>query len=82
MSKRAEMPQSRHHVLIFDEDWEWLDANCGPYSESRMGVGVAIRKIVHYHVRVLRQKAQEAADRRGAPGGGSSEAGVLEETEA
>ena len=29
-----------------------------------MGVGVAIRKIVHYHVKQIRQKAQEAADAR------------------
>lgn len=64
MSKQSPLPQSRHHVLIFDEDWNWLDDNYGPNSPSRMGVGVAIRKIVHYHVKQIRQKAQEAADAR------------------
>jgi hypothetical protein len=55
MSKRSQLPQSRHHVMIFDEDWQWLDLAFGKYSRSRLGPGVAIRQIVHRHVRQLRQ---------------------------
>lgn len=64
MSKRAEIPQSRHHVLVFDEDWEWLEANYGRGSPSRIGPGVAVRKLVHAHIRLLRQKVQDLADAR------------------
>lgn len=64
MSKRAELPQSRHHVLIFDEDWAFLEANYGIHSANRIGAGVAIRKLVHSHVRQLKQKVQDIADAR------------------
>lgn len=64
MAKRAELPFSRHHVLIFDEDWEWLEANYGAYSANRIGAGVAVRRMVHFHVRALKQKAQDEIDRR------------------
>lgn len=66
MSKRAELPQSRHHVLIFDEDWSFLEANFGRQSLNRIGAGVAIRKLVHSHVKGLRQKIQDIADARAA----------------
>jgi hypothetical protein len=64
MSKRAELPQSRRHVLIFDEDWAWLDTQYGPYSKSRLGTGVAVRKIVHQRVQQLRQAEQDRIDSR------------------
>jgi hypothetical protein len=64
MSKRAEMPQSRRHVLVFDEDWEWLEDNYGRYSTSRIGTGVAVRKILHAHIRQLKQVVQDNLDRR------------------
>ena len=64
MSKRAEMPQTRRHVLIFDEDWDWLESNYGRYSSSRIGTGVAVRKILHSHIRALKQQVQDNLDRR------------------
>lgn len=64
MSKKAELPQSRHHVLIFDEDWTFLEANFGIHSANRIGAGVAIRKLVHSHVKGLRQRVQDLADSR------------------
>ncbi len=62
MSRRAEMPQTRRHILIFDEDWDWLDANYGHYSSNRIGTGVAVRKLIHSHVRALRQRVQDNLD--------------------
>ncbi len=74
MSRRSELPQSRRHVLIFDEDWEFLEANYGQYSANRIGVGVAVRRIVHQQVRFLRQKAQDLADARQSRGAEPNEA--------
>lgn len=56
--KRTELAQSRRHVLIYDEDWEWLHANFGPHSTKPLGVGAAIRELVHHHVKGLRRKVE------------------------
>lgn len=66
MSKRSERPQTRRHVLIFDEDWDWLEANYGPYSENKIGTGAAARQIIHLHVKRLKQVVQDRLDRRPA----------------
>lgn len=81
MSRRSELPQSRRHVLIFDEDWEFLEANYGQYSANRIGVGVAVRRIVHQQVRFLRQKAQDLADARQGAGAERGEATDAEAAE-
>lgn len=63
MSKRSTIPQSRHHVSIFDEDWDWLQRAFGPGSQSELGVGRAIRTVVHSYVKRLRLQEQEAVDK-------------------
>ncbi len=66
MSRRPEIPQSRRHVIIFDEDWDFLLDHYGPHSDSRHSAGWAIRQLVHKGVLQLRASAQALADQRPA----------------
>lgn len=51
------MPQSRRHIILFDEDWDWLVQAYGPGGfKSEVGVSNAIRTIIHQ--RVLGMKAK------------------------
>lgn len=61
MSKKSPLPHSRHHVFIYDEDWEFLLTNYGPGSVNfKIGVSGAIKTIVHAYVRKLKAKSAEA----------------------
>lgn len=60
MSKKSLLPQSPRHILVYDEDWQYLLDEYGPYSASKLGVSPAIRSIVHYYVKRLRAKTEEA----------------------
>lgn len=58
MSKKSVLPQTRHHILVYDEDWEYLTKNYGPGSHgSLIGISGAIRAVLHQ--RVLGMKARE-----------------------
>jgi hypothetical protein len=59
MSKKSPLPQSRRHVMLYDEDWDWLQAEFG----QKIGVGAAIKVIVHRKVQDMKAKANEAFDR-------------------
>lgn len=61
MSKRHERSTRRTHVMLFEEDLEYLDRAFGADSPSRQGIGWAIRTIVHAKVTALR--AAEIAKR-------------------
>lgn len=64
MSRKAILPQSRHHVLIFDEDWDWLTQNYGPGSYgSQIGISGAIRAIIHQRVLGMKAKANGELDK-------------------
>lgn len=67
MTKKTELPQSRHHVLIFDEDWAFLNENYGAQALKPIGVSAAIRKIIHAKVLGLRQRFIEQLDARQQP---------------
>lgn len=62
MSKKSERAQSRRHVMVYDEDWAWLEANFGSASEKKIGVGTMIKRIVHTYVRRLRQNVEDRMD--------------------
>lgn len=67
MSKRSALPQSRKHVLVYDEDWEFLEREYGRYSASHIGVSEVLRKMIHKWVLALKERANEAASARVAP---------------
>jgi len=64
MSKKSRLPQSRRHIEVYDEDWEWLQQHYGKNSASKLGVGPACREIIHSKVAQLRQRIIELRDQR------------------
>lgn len=62
MSHRARLPQSRRHVIIFDEDWEFLNSVYGAGSQSKLGPSAAIREIVHAKVKAIRDQVNQKLD--------------------
>ena len=79
MSRKSELPQKPRHILIFDEDWDFLEQNYGSASPGRFGIGPAIRQIVHAKVLQLRQQIIAKRDARtsleaAAPGAPTDEA--------
>lgn len=61
MSKKSAMPQSRHHLMIYDEVWDWFVKNFGP---SSVNSGVGISKAINHVLlkRVQAMKAREAGE--------------------
>ncbi len=64
MPRQTELPISKHHIALFDEDWDFLEYHYGRYSDNQLGTSAAIRAIIHRHVMVLRSRAIEATDQR------------------
>lgn len=64
MSRKTSLPQSRRHIPVFDEDWEYLTMVFGGESDSKVGVGPAIRTMVHATVGNLRARAQAQIDQQ------------------
>jgi hypothetical protein len=74
MSKKSPLPQSRRHLLIFDEDWEFLESVYGKDSgPGSIGTGVAVRKFIHSWVGMLKARALARLDATGAEGAPSEE---------
>lgn len=48
---------SRRHIIIFDEDHEFIQTFYG----DSIGYSAAIRRIIHEHVKTLKRKAMEKA---------------------
>lgn len=64
MSKKALLPQSPHHILLYNEDWEFLAQAFGPGSAAaRIGISGAIRHVVHQRVLAMKAKANGELDR-------------------
>ena len=78
MSKRSVLPQSRRHILVYDEDWEFLDTAFGKDTEKPIGVGVAIRQLIHASVSRMKADIQRALD--ASPPEAPTVATVSEET--
>lgn len=63
MSKKSVLPQSRHHILIYDEDWEWLERHYGKGSAaSQIGTSGAIRAVLHQRVLGMKARANGIVD--------------------
>lgn len=63
MSKKSRLPQSPHHVLIYDEDWEYLETRFGPTGFRPVGVSAVIRGLVHNKVLSWREAENKAAEK-------------------
>jgi hypothetical protein len=55
MSKRSAKPQRARHVVLLDEDWEYLNKLYGPQSSNPIGVSEMIRTLVHRACERLRE---------------------------
>lgn len=54
MPKKLNLPSSKRHVLLFDEDWEYLEARFGPSGIRPVGISRVIRAIIHQKVQALK----------------------------
>lgn len=64
MSKQLALAASRHHVVIYDEDWQFLNENFGIGTAANLGPGVAAREIIHKRVMQLRERQNTALSAR------------------
>lgn len=55
MSKRSAKPQRARHVVLLDEDWDYLTKLYGPQSSTPVGVSEMIRTLVHRACERLRE---------------------------
>lgn len=67
MTKRGDKPQSNHHLMIYDEDWQFLSEHYGPNGLVKgMSISEVVKKIVHQKIFAMRQKLAERLDREHA----------------
>lgn len=64
MAKNSDLPKSQRHVLIYDEDWEYLELAYGPGSAGRFGIGKAVCVIIHAKVKALKEEQAVLANTR------------------
>lgn len=63
MSKRAAYPQAARHILVRDDDWDYLSQQFDRTSGIKpIGVSVAVRIILHAYVERLKAQAESARD--------------------
>lgn len=56
--RRSDRPVTSRHIMVYDEDWEYLDALYGRGNgPGAVGTGVAIRKLIHKWVKGMKAKA-------------------------
>jgi hypothetical protein len=55
-------PQSRHHVHIFDEDWDFLMAHFGRDSPRGVTISEVIRQLVHIAVGRMKARSDEVEE--------------------
>jgi len=61
VSKKVAKPQSRHHLWLFDEDWEYLSRRL---LLSDVTPGQFVRALLHRHIQMLRAREEEEEDAR------------------
>lgn len=58
MSRTSILPQSRHHIMVYDEDWDFIEQRfC---QDSGKTPGVLIRDMLHRRVLELRERENQA----------------------
>jgi hypothetical protein len=56
MPRRVEGKVIRVHVMLYEDDYIFLQEQFGPGSASRLGVSKAIRKILSAHILPLKER--------------------------
>jgi hypothetical protein len=74
MTRKALLPQRPRHILVYDEDWDFLRDAYGPGSAKPVGISPAIRTIIHAFCQRLRQREADVVE-------GTPAVNVLRETE-
>lgn len=65
MSKKTLLLQSRRHIWVYDEDWEYIGARFG----EDLGISSALRSMIHNYVTNLKAQEARAIDRAPATQG-------------
>lgn len=76
MSKRKRLPASPRHIMIYDEDWEFLTNHFGRHTSRPLGAGPVVCEIIHSRVKALKQKLIEALEET-PPGEDSRNAQIM-----
>ncbi len=64
MSRKSRLPQGRHHVMLYTEDWEFLVQSYGPGSaHPEVGPSGALKEILHQRVQGMKAKINGELDR-------------------
>ena len=62
MPPSIEAPSTRRHLMIRDDDWEFLNMAYGPGSRSKMGISNALRELIHTSVMRMRARVEARLD--------------------
>lgn len=61
MSKRAALPQTNHHLPVYNEDWEFIETRFGLRGLKPVGTSSVIRALIHKAVLEWREAENAAA---------------------
>ena len=61
MSRKVRLPQSRRHIWLYDEDWDFLTDWCAAHADL-LTPGPAIRESIHARVLFLKARQSTAID--------------------
>lgn len=73
MSRRGRLPQSPHHINLYDQDWDFLQSMLGPNApplpggKRPPGVNEFIKELVHKKVNELRARYYGGLDSQQGP---------------
>lgn len=59
--RKGKLPQTRRHILVYDEDWAFLHQWFGKNSPIS-SVSEAVRAIIHDKVREFKARQEQAVD--------------------
>lgn len=69
MSRKNEKPSIRRHVLVYNDDWAFLEAYYGKANgASGIGTGAAVRQIINTYVMRLKAKLESEMEAKASRG--------------
>lgn len=64
MSKKLKLPASARHIILFDEDWEFLETRFGPTGFKPLGVSEVLRAKIHNWILTMREAENQFATQK------------------